>query len=165
MSHCKILGHGAHTEYYLGKVFNLWCGSHIHRSNEYRKKKWLVQEQKPIWKGNTDTCLSLHPHDECFNGRNNIQLVSCRTVETFEVTQFSCFSLQMRKLRPRRLNDLLWPLEPLRDQAAPGTQVFWFPGFFLPSPCWYSPHSLVRLLNFCFLFYIFILCRLAWADG
>ena len=33
-------------------------------------------------------------------------------METFKVSQFSCFSLQVRKLKPTRLNDLTWPWSP-----------------------------------------------------
>lgn len=45
-------------------------------------------------------------------------------LETFEVSQFSCFSLQMRKPRSMRLNDLLWLLEPLLGKAGPRAQFF-----------------------------------------
>ena len=33
-------------------------------------------------------------------------------METFKVSQFSCFSLQVRKPKPTRLNDLTWPWSP-----------------------------------------------------
>lgn len=33
-------------------------------------------------------------------------------METFEVRQFSCFSLQVRKPKPTRLNDLMWLWSP-----------------------------------------------------
>lgn len=79
---------------------------HLLRGSKFRGRK-ISSEKESAMEREYRCPLSPFPPDECFNGRNNIQLVWFGATVTFEVRWFSCFSLQMRKLRPARLGDLL----------------------------------------------------------